>query len=190
MGVLNDTSDPNDTSSSMGNNNPTALIDGPLDLRRLPGMVQQPFSSTATVVDCIEMWDYVGGTRFRGFVAEKDGEKALFVFFDQTVIGRDLKAGYVSLSLPTPLQRRQSKLTTTSPNSLMALLELCDVPYFSCARLVVCVDRHAGAAARDSIAKDLGWIGFGLTTLDDFVPDDDMHAEVTSQKWLFMEMET
>jgi hypothetical protein len=67
----------------------------------------------------------------------------------------------------------------------MALLELCDVPYFSCARLVVCVDRHAGAAARDSIAKDLGWIGFGLTTLDDFVPDDDMHVEVTSQKWLF-----
>jgi hypothetical protein len=163
MGVLNDTSDPNDTSSTTGT---SALIDGPLDLRRLPGMVQQPFSSTAAVVDCIEMWDYVGGTRFRGFVAEKDGEKALFVFFDQAVIGRDLKAG------------------------LMALLELCDVPYFSCARLVVCVDRHAGAAARDSIVKDLGWIGFGLTTLDDFVPDDDMHVEVTSQKWLFMEMET
>lgn len=72
----------------------------------------------------------------------------------------------------------------------MALLELCDVPYFSCARLVVCVDRHAGATARDSIAKDLGWIGFGLATLDDFVSDEDMQAEVTSQKWLFMEMET
>jgi hypothetical protein len=92
MGVLN-TSDSNDTGSTTGNG---AFIDGPLDLRRLPGMVQQPFSSTAAVVDCIEMWDYVGGTRFRGFVAEKDGEKALFVFFDQAVIGRDLKAGYVS----------------------------------------------------------------------------------------------
>jgi hypothetical protein len=107
MGVLNDTSDPNDTSSNTGNN--SVLIDGPLDLRRLPGMVQQPFSSTAAVVDCIEMWDYVGGTRFRGFVAEKDGEKSLFVFFDQAVIGRDLKAGYVSPFLPpTHLQSRQA----------------------------------------------------------------------------------
>ena len=45
------------------------------------------------VSDWIEVWDYVGGIRFRGFVAEKDGEKALVVFFDQNVIGGDLKAG-------------------------------------------------------------------------------------------------
>ncbi|KAJ4347308.1 uncharacterized protein N0V89_011248 [Didymosphaeria variabile] len=45
------------------------------------------------VSDWIEVWDYVGGIRFRGFVAEKAGEKAMFVFFDQNVIGGDLKAG-------------------------------------------------------------------------------------------------
>jgi hypothetical protein len=87
MGVFN-TSDTLDSSVDMA-------IDGPLDLRRMPGMVQ-PVSNNAHVTDCIEMWDYVGGIRFRGFIAEKDGERALFVFFDQAVIGGDLKAGYVS----------------------------------------------------------------------------------------------
>lgn len=69
----------------------------------------------------------------------------------------------------------------------MALLELCEVRYFGCDRLVVAIDRTADSKA---LMKDLGWIGFGLATLDDFVPDEDMEAEVTSQQWLFMEMET
>lgn len=47
--------------------------------------------------DYIEMWDYVGGIRFRGFVAEnRDGEKVMFVFFDEEVINGDLKAGYAN----------------------------------------------------------------------------------------------
>lgn len=45
------------------------------------------------VTDWIEMWDYVGGIRFRGFVAEHEHEKAMFVFFDQSVVAGDLKAG-------------------------------------------------------------------------------------------------
>lgn len=45
------------------------------------------------VSEWIEMWDYVGGVRFRGFVVEKDDEKAMFVFFDQGVVGNDLKPG-------------------------------------------------------------------------------------------------
>lgn len=47
------------------------------------------------VTHCIEMWDYVGGIRFRGFVAEKQDERAMFVFFDQAVMqsSGDLKAG-------------------------------------------------------------------------------------------------
>lgn len=53
------------------------------------GNVQQK----GLVSDWIEVWDYVGGIRFRGFVAEKDDEKAMVVFFDQNVIGGDLKAG-------------------------------------------------------------------------------------------------
>lgn len=52
----------------------------------------------AAITDWLEMWDYVGGIRFRGFVAEKEEEKAMFVFFDQSAVGGDLKAGYVLLS--------------------------------------------------------------------------------------------
>ncbi|KAF2124160.1 hypothetical protein P153DRAFT_371041 [Dothidotthia symphoricarpi CBS 119687] len=114
------------------------------------------------VSDYIEMWDYVGGIQFRGFVAQSERqEKAMFVFFDEAVINGDLKAG------------------------LMALLELCALPYFSCDRLVVCIDRAADQLARDNLAKDLGWIGFGLTTLKEFT-----RGEETSEEWLFMEMET
>ncbi|KAF2650513.1 hypothetical protein K491DRAFT_608600 [Lophiostoma macrostomum CBS 122681] len=120
-----------------------------------------PAVAKGSICDWIETWDYVGGIMFRGFVAENDGEKAMFVFFDQAVIWGDLKAG------------------------LMALLELCDVPYFSCSRLVVCVDRHTESRARIALTKDLGWIGFQLTTLGDFADGD----EVTSDEWLFMDME-
>jgi hypothetical protein len=45
------------------------------------------------VSDWVEVWDYVGGVRFRGFVADKEGERSLFVFFDQDVIGAKIKAG-------------------------------------------------------------------------------------------------
>ena len=67
---------------------------------------------------------------------------------------------------------------------LMALLELCEVDQFSCNRLVICIDRHADQ--KDTLIKDLGWIGFSLTTLDDFAHED----ELISDKWLFMDMET
>lgn len=119
-------------------------------------------AETGVVSDWIEMWDYVGGVRFRGFVADKEEEKAMFVFFDSSVVAGDLKAG------------------------LMALLELCEVDQFSCDRLIVCIDRQADSMARDTLVKDLGWIGFSLTTLDDFSEG----AALTSDKWLFMDMET
>jgi hypothetical protein len=52
-------------------------------------------ADNGVVSDWIEMWDYVGGIRFRGFVAHKEheNEKAMFVFFDQSVVVGDLKAG-------------------------------------------------------------------------------------------------
>lgn len=68
----------------------------------------------------------------------------------------------------------------------MALLELCELDNFACHRLVVCIDRHTGQGARDILVKDLGWIGFSLTTLDDFSSG----GALTSDKWLFMDMET
>jgi hypothetical protein len=56
------------------------------DERRYPNL-------NGLVRDYVEVWDYAGGARFRGFVAEKDDERALFVFFDKEVIGKDLKPG-------------------------------------------------------------------------------------------------
>jgi hypothetical protein len=50
-------------------------------------------NQSGLVSDWLEIWDYVGGNRFRGFVVDKDGEKAMCVFFDQSVIAGDLKAG-------------------------------------------------------------------------------------------------
>lgn len=67
----------------------------------------------------------------------------------------------------------------------MALLELCDTEYFSCSRLVACVDRTAEPQAMEALTKDLGWIGFQLATLNDFTDGD----EITSEKWLFMDMD-
>lgn len=58
----------------------------------VPGVGMVDRSETA-LCDWIEMWDYVGGIRFRGFVAQKQDEKAMFVFFDQAVLAGDLKAG-------------------------------------------------------------------------------------------------
>ena len=68
----------------------------------------------------------------------------------------------------------------------MALLELCDVDYFSCSRLVVCIDRRTQPKALEVLSKDLGWIGFQLTTLREFAEEGD----VISKDWLFMEMDT
>ncbi len=47
------------------------------------------------VNDWIEVWDYTGDTSFRGFVAGKGDEKSLFIFFDDGLVGKDLKHGYV-----------------------------------------------------------------------------------------------
>lgn len=108
----------------------------------------------------LEMYDYVGGNKFRGFVAEQDGENTMFVFFDQSVHADDLKPG------------------------LMALLELCELSHFNCSRLMLCLDRRTETRAMDALVKDLGWIGFQLATLGDWTHEDDL-----SDRWFFMGMD-
>ncbi|KAF2807917.1 uncharacterized protein BDZ99DRAFT_464813 [Mytilinidion resinicola] len=130
--------------------------------RGLPSPEMDGFGgSQGLVTEWVEMFDYVGGIRFRGFVAEKDGERAMFVFFDNQVVGNDLKPG------------------------LMALLELCDIPSFECSQLVVCLDRHTESHAMSALSRDLGWVGFSLTTLDGWTNGD----EITSDSWIFMGMD-
>lgn len=41
----------------------------------------------------LEVYDYAGGARFRGFIAAKEDERAMFVFFDDGVLASDLKPG-------------------------------------------------------------------------------------------------
>lgn len=52
-----------------------------------------PPAAAGLVREYVEVFDYAGGLRFRGFVAEKDDERSLFIFFDEEVIGQDLKPG-------------------------------------------------------------------------------------------------
>lgn len=108
-----------------------------------------------------EIWDYVGGTSYRAFVAERDGEKSLFVFYDRGVIDAELKQG------------------------LMALIELAESA-LGCARLVLAIDRGITRPQAQGLMKSLRWVGFEPTTLDAWADDD---VDVTSEQWLFMGME-
>jgi len=109
----------------------------------------------------IELWDYVGGARFRGFVAEHEGERALFVFFDEGAVANDLKPG------------------------VTALLELCGVPEIDCTRLVACLDRNTDAENLKGLTKDLGWVGFEAMTLADWTDG----KILLSDRWLFLGMD-
>ncbi|RMZ18662.1 hypothetical protein D0862_00110 [Hortaea werneckii] len=118
--------------------------------------------TTGLVKEYVEIFDYVGGLQFRGFVAEKGDERALFVFFENSALGADLKPG------------------------LMALLELASSDQFNCSQLVACVGRQADdeEAVHDT-TRDLGWVGFELMMLDDWSPANDC----ISDKWIFMGMD-
>ncbi|OTA80774.1 hypothetical protein M434DRAFT_86090 [Hypoxylon sp. CO27-5] len=108
----------------------------------------------------MEFWDYAGGASFRAFVAEDGDEKSLFAFFDNGLVGRDLK------------------------HALIALIELADGP-LECSNVVICVDRSMPHDYAKTLMKSLQWVGFELTTLDHWAKD----VDVTSDKWLFMGME-
>jgi hypothetical protein len=67
------------------------------------------------ISDYIEMWDYVGGIRFRGFVAAKEDERAMFIFFDESVINGDLKAGCVIMHIAFSRYRCTNILQSHGP---------------------------------------------------------------------------
>jgi hypothetical protein len=108
----------------------------------------------------IEVWDYVGGCSFRGFVGGNGNQKSLFAFFDSSVVGRDLKQG------------------------LMALIELAE-EVFAVSQVVICLDRSVSEGDHKAFLKSLRWVGFEMITLDIWANDHD----ITSDKWLFMGLE-
>lgn len=108
----------------------------------------------------LEIWDYRGGCSFRGFVGGKGEGKSLFAFFDSSIIGRDLKQGF------------------------MALIELAE-SVFAVSQVVICLDRSVGDEDRKAFMKSLRWVGFELITLDLWAND----LDVTSDRWIFLGME-
>lgn len=123
----------------------------------------------------LEVWDYSSGCSFRVFVGGNGENKSLFAFFDSTVVGSDLKQGYVV-----------SHITSHKSNMyrLMALIELAEM-VFAVSQVVICLDRSVQETERKSFMKSLRWVGFELITLDLWANDID----VTSDKWLFLGME-
>lgn len=142
----------------------------------------------------IEVWDYMGGASFRGFVAEKVGrgrvEKTLFLFFEN-VEGTQLKHGYAFLF-------RFCAIMLISNDSLIALIELA-TECFNCDRLVICLDRKTDGLrmlpffsffflffqyrfliSTDNLIRDFGWVGFELITLAHWLPSPSINSETSS----------
>jgi len=89
----------------------------------------------SNITEYLEVWDYVGGASFRGFIAEKnktidkdsDKERTLFLFFEKGVQGTELKHG------------------------LVALIDLA-TDCFECESLVVCLDRQSDGMSKSSLS--------------------------------------
>lgn len=45
----------------------------------------------------VEVWDYTSDAIYRGFVKDVNGERTLFVFFEDGALGNGLKSGYAIL---------------------------------------------------------------------------------------------
>jgi hypothetical protein len=70
------------------------LLDSDVAVLSSPeGLIDDWKGPRGVVESFIEVWDYVGGARFRGFVAERRGQRAMFVFFDRDAFGNELKSG-------------------------------------------------------------------------------------------------
>ena len=70
----------------------------------------------------------------------------------------------------------------------MALFELASASYFGCSQLVACVDRSLCPEDLDALIRNLGWVGFELTTLDRWVMHRGEDIDI-SDWWLFMTVE-
>lgn len=142
-----------------------AIVNGlftpPPDIHNLDGSSS---SKSPQISQWLEIYDYASDTRFRGFVATNAyGQRSLFVFFEHNIVGKDLK------------------------QALMALIELASTPALPpCHQMVVCFDREEEETpVTKALLRDLGWVGFELTTLKDWAEG----LELTSHKWLFVGME-
>jgi len=115
----------------------------------------------ASISEWMEVWDYASDLNFRGFVGGTGGDKSLFVFFESNVVDKDLKPG------------------------LMALIELANHPVLACSELIICLERSISPVHTTGLIRDLGWVGFELTTLAPW----NRGVDDTSNEWLMLSME-
>jgi hypothetical protein len=168
-------------------NHDDGTIHNPTSTHGYTPLATPPEDELALLEECgiiekwIEVWDYIGGIRFRGFLAAKEDKRALFIFFNDDILTHDLKPGYTAHN-PMNGNRQEGKLTKCS---LMALLELCSVPDFDCAHLVACLDRRLPTNDMRGLRRDLGWVGFEPVTLAEWTDSDD----IVSTRWLLLGME-
>ena len=77
------------------------------------------------------------------------------------------------------------KVSANITHRLMALIELADYLVFSCSQLVVCLDRSINQPDLKGLTRDLGWVGFELTTL---APWNGGRND-TSKEWLVLNID-
>ncbi|KAL4885380.1 ornithine decarboxylase antizyme-domain-containing protein [Aspergillus karnatakaensis] len=111
----------------------------------------------------VEVLDYTSDAIYRGFVTNASGEQTLFVFLTENALGHGLKSG------------------------LIALFELASVQAFDCSQIVACVPRSQGGTELE-LTRNLGWCGFGLTTLHPWATGNRSSMTV-STRWLFLSAE-
>lgn len=70
----------------------------------------------------------------------------------------------------------------------MALFEIGSMTDLGCSEMVACVDRSMDAVELDAVMRNLGWVGFELSTLRDWVVPP-AKGQFISNKWLFMTVE-
>jgi len=133
-----------------------------MDMQEYGTYTSNKMGHHGSVTDWLEIWDYVGGATFRGFITENEGERDMFIFFNKNVLGSDLKPG------------------------LMALLELCSVSEFDCSRLVVCLDRRSDSEDMKGLMRDLGWVGFEAMTLAEWTNS----PKIVSDRWVMLGMDS
>ena len=150
----------------------------------------ESYFSTRLVSSYFEVWDYRGGARFLGFVADRHGERCMVVFFDKRAFGHDLKAGYVYTIFVSLLFRSVfgtrwfDHANKHYALRMMELLELCHTPEFDCSEVIICLDRSLLQGESRGVVRDFGWVGFKPTTLSDWTDA----GEIVSDCWFFLSM--
>ncbi|KAL4874188.1 hypothetical protein BDV12DRAFT_159278 [Aspergillus spectabilis] len=119
--------------------------------------------STRRIQRWVEVLDYTSDAIYRGFITNASSERTLFVFLTETALGHGIKSG------------------------LIALFELAGIQAFNCSQIVACVPRSQSGTELE-ITRNLGWCGFGLTTLQPWDTGNCLNSTV-STRWLFLSAE-